>query len=66
MPVDGGGELTLQRRGDELSIRAGGQELMNSRRHDSEEALASRGVLDKLLKTQASVRILEGGPPSES
>jgi len=42
-PVPGGGELTLLRRGDEFSIRAGTQELMNSRMHGSEEALAARG-----------------------
>ena len=41
-PVPGGGELTLLRRGDEFSIRAGTQELMNSRMHGSEEALAER------------------------
>ncbi len=42
-PVPGGGELTLLRRGDEFSIRAGTQELMNSRTHGSEEALAELG-----------------------
>ena len=42
-PVPGGGELALWRRGDEFSIRAGTQELMNSRMHGSEEALAARG-----------------------
>ncbi len=42
-PVPGGGELTLLRRGDEYAIRAGNQELMNSRMHGSEEALAVRG-----------------------
>ena len=38
---DAGGELSLYRRGDEFSIRITGRgELMNSRVHGSEEALA--------------------------
>lgn len=40
-PVPGGGEtLHLYRRGTEFSIRVDGNELMNSRAHGSEEALA--------------------------
>ena len=40
-PVPGsGGELCLYRRGEEFSIRVGNRELMNSRAHASEEALA--------------------------
>jgi spermidine synthase len=40
-PVPGGGEeLQLYRRGAEFSIRVRGQELMNSRSHGSEDALA--------------------------
>jgi len=40
-PVPGGSEtLRLYRRGKEFSIRVDGNELMNSRGHDSEEALA--------------------------
>jgi spermidine synthase len=35
-------ELSLHRRGEELSIRIGGTELMNSRMHGSEEVLAER------------------------
>jgi spermidine synthase len=35
-----GGELRLYRRGDEFSIKAGYSELMNSRVHGSEDALA--------------------------
>ena len=35
-----GAELVLCRRGDELVIRAGGRDLMSSRMHGSEEALA--------------------------
>src|SRR5688572_10864869 len=34
-----GGELRLYRRGEELSLRVDGRELMNSRAHDSEVAL---------------------------
>ncbi|MCP4804608.1 MAG: hypothetical protein GY913_35520 [Proteobacteria bacterium] len=37
---DGNGELSLHRRNDELSIRIDGAELMNSRMHGSEEAMA--------------------------
>jgi spermidine synthase len=37
---EGGGEIRLLRRGTELSIRVGAHELMNSRVHGSEEALA--------------------------
>ena len=36
-----GAELTLQQRGDEFAIRAGGQVLMSSRSHGSEDELAS-------------------------
>ena len=39
-PLPGGGELRLLRRGEEFSIRVGTAELMNSRLHGSEEALA--------------------------
>jgi spermidine synthase len=40
-PVPGtGSELCLYRRGEEFSIRVGNRELMNSRAHASEEALA--------------------------
>ena len=35
-----GGEICLYRRGEEFSIRVGNRELMNSRVHGSEEALA--------------------------
>ena len=35
-----GSAITLHRRGDELEIRANGRELMNSRLHGSEDALA--------------------------
>jgi spermidine synthase len=39
--VPDGGELRLMRRGAELSIMSGANELMNSRRRGSEEALAT-------------------------
>jgi spermidine synthase len=40
-PVPGGSELRLMRRGAEFSIRLGQNELMNSRRGGSEQALAT-------------------------
>lgn len=58
-PMDGGTELRLLRRGDEYSIRAGSQELMNSRVHGSEEALA-RQACDRLASSP-SPRVLIGG-----
>ncbi len=36
---EGGGELSLHRRGDEFSIRVNGLDLMNSLAHESEDAL---------------------------
>ena len=39
-----GGELRLLQRGDEFSIRLGHNELMNSRVHGSEEALAELAI----------------------
>jgi spermidine synthase len=59
VPVRGGGEISLHRRGTEYSIRAGGQDLMNSRRHDSEEALAHRGCAQ--LASVRGARVLVGG-----
>ena len=41
--AEGGGELTLHRRDDELVIRVDGHELMTTRRHASEERLAELG-----------------------
>lgn len=55
--AEGGGELSLHRRGDELVIRIDGQPLMSSRRHGSEEALA-RLACDGL---GAGARVLIGG-----
>jgi spermidine synthase len=52
------GELRLHQRGSEFSIRVGGYELMNSRVHASEDALASL-VLARLGGEQ--LRVLIGG-----
>ncbi len=58
IPGDGG-EMRLYQRGSEFSIRVGAYELMNSRVHGSEDALASL-VCERLGDT-TSVRILVGG-----
>ncbi|HHH42832.1 MAG TPA: hypothetical protein ENK49_01735 [Gammaproteobacteria bacterium] len=60
-PVPGnGGELHLYRRGDEYSIKlAGGSELMNSRVHGSEDALAERACAR--LADTPQPRLLVGG-----
>lgn len=42
--VPGGDVMSLHRRGAEYSLRVGGLELMNSRQHGSEEALAALAV----------------------
>jgi spermidine synthase len=56
---DNGGELRLYQRGAELSIRADGQELMNSRVHASEEALADLACAR--IGVRRKVRVLVGG-----
>jgi spermidine synthase len=56
---DGGGELKLMRRGAELSIMAGGTELMNSRLSGSEEALASLACAR--LPDRGEAHLLIGG-----
>ncbi len=56
---DGDGELSLYRRGGEFSIRVAGRELMNSRIHGSEEALAELACAR--IADQARPRILIGG-----
>lgn len=56
---DGGGELCLYRRGEEFSIRIGNRELMNSRVHASEEALAEMACARIASRTRP--RILIGG-----
>jgi spermidine synthase len=58
-PIPGGGELRLMRRGDEFSITIGGNELMNSRRFGSEEALARLSAAR--LDGRSAPRILIGG-----
>jgi spermidine synthase len=56
-----GGELKLSRRGQEYSIRLSGirGELMNSRMHGSEEALAELGCAS--LRETEGARVLVGG-----
>jgi len=51
------GQLTLHRRGGEYSIRIDGEELMNSRVHDSEEALARLGCGYVAARKEAAVLI---------
>jgi spermidine synthase len=55
------GELTLSQRGDEFSIRISGVggDLMNSRAHGSEEALATLAC--ERLKSVENARVLVGG-----
>lgn len=55
----GGGELRLMRRGAEFSIMLADNELMNSRRSGSEEALAT--IVCERIETRAKPRILIGG-----
>ena len=56
---DNGGELRLLQRGTEFSIRLGHNELMNSRIHGSEEALAK--IACARIGARARPRILIGG-----
>lgn len=59
-PVPGGGEeMCLYRRGEELSIRVGRRELMNSRVHGSEEALAELACAR--VTDRPGPRVLIGG-----
>jgi len=52
-------KMSLYRRGDEYSIKTGYSELMNSRMHGSEDALAELGC--KHLKNKSEARVLIGG-----
>lgn len=52
-------EMRLYRRGDEYSIKTGYSELMNSRVHGSEDALAELGC--KKLQNKTNARVLVGG-----
>ena len=54
-----GGEMTLFRRGKEFSIRVEGLELMNSRAHGSEEALAELAC--ERVEAVERPRVLIGG-----
>ena len=58
-PVPGGGELRLMRRGAELSIRLGHNELMNSRVGGSEAALATMACAR--IRARPQPRLLIGG-----
>jgi spermidine synthase len=53
------GELVLQQRGDEYSIRVDGYELMNTRVHGSEDALAE--IACARLADATRARVLVGG-----
>jgi len=55
----GGGELRLYQRGDEFSIKSGPIELMNSRVHGSEDALAEMAC--RQIASRLSPRVLIGG-----
>jgi spermidine synthase len=58
-PIPGGGELHLYRHGRDLSIRVGRDELMNSRAHASEDALAALALAR--LGSRAAPVVLVGG-----
>ena len=59
-PVPGsGGELRLYKRGGEFSIRVDGRELMNSRVHGSEDALAELACAR--IANRPRPRVLIGG-----
>jgi spermidine synthase len=53
------GDITLLKRGADFSIRTAGAELMNSRLHGSEDALAE--LTCRRMKRQSGLRILIGG-----
>ena len=56
-----GTRLELMRRGDQFSIRANGELLMNSRVHGSEEALAELALAALPEAARARARVLVGG-----
>jgi spermidine synthase len=56
-----GTRLELMRRGDQFSIRANGELLMNSRVHGSEEALAELALAALPVAARARARVLVGG-----
>lgn len=57
--IPGGGVMQLYRRGEELSIRVDRRELMNSRVHGSEDALAAQAF--QRLGARPATRVLIGG-----
>lgn len=59
VPGEGNGELLLQQRGDEYSIRVDGYELMNTRVHGSEDALAE--IACAYLSDASRAHVLIGG-----
>lgn len=63
METPDGEELVLYRRGDVYTLRLGGWELMSSRAHGSEQALAESPLklLGELAGSRASPRVLVGG-----
>lgn len=58
-PVGDGNELRLYRRGEEFSIRVGGEELMNSRVYSRTDALSELGCAR--VRTRKRARVLIGG-----
>lgn len=56
---DGGSEMRLMQRGAEFAIKVAGNELMNSRLHGSEDALAT--LVCARLKGRPAPRLLIGG-----
>jgi spermidine synthase len=56
---NGEGDMTLHQRGDEFVIRVDGHELMNSRLHGSEEAMAT--MTCSSFAADARPRVLVGG-----
>jgi len=58
-PAPDGGEFVLHHRDGEFVIRVHGQELMSSRVHGSEEAMARLGC--EGLRSTAAARVLVGG-----
>lgn len=59
-PIPNGSRtLSLYQRGEEFSIRIGGAELMSSREHGSEDALAE--IACERLSGRSGVRVLVGG-----
>lgn len=58
-PTPDGPELALYRRGDEFSLRIEAREVMNSRQHHSEDALAQLACAG--LHARTGARVLVGG-----